>query len=176
MSCRGSTVMFVPRNRGEPDRPKSAHPAWVYGTSPRSRPARYASYPPLAPGEVAYLPVWSPEGRGQERQESVVLQDVAGGEASATATARGPPRTQPTSLDVESRAMGVIKNLPSRCRDVEVLDVISKLGFGSDVTAFSMPTRVQKDKRMLNKGFAFVYFSDERVCRQFVQAAAGHHN
>lgn len=184
---------------------RSAHPAWVHDISPHSRPARHASYPPLAPREVAYLPVWSLEGGSLKRREGVVLQDDAGNEATTTATAwttatttaaaaawtttshyddgheatttatatTGHPCTQP-SLDVESRAMGVIRNLPSRCRDVDVLDAISRLGFGSDVTAFNMPTRVQAGSRILNRGFAFVYFSDEGVCRRFVQVAAGY--
>jgi len=148
---------------------RSMHPAWVDGTNPHSRPVRLAAYPPLAPGEVAYLPVWSWEGG----QEGMVSQDFARSEATETAVTKVVPRLQ-SSPDAESRAMGIIKNLPSRCREEEVLDVISQLGFGSDITSFSMPTRVGKGNRMLNRGFAFVYFSNEEVCRQFVKAAEGY--
>lgn len=152
---------------------RSMRPARVDGTSPHSRPARYASYPPLMAGEVAYLPVWSREGGGHKCQESPLFQDFAGNKATNTAMAKGAPCLQ-SFPDTESRAMGIIKNLPSRCREEEVLDVISQLGFGSGITAFSMPTRVGKGNRILNRGFAFVYFSDEEVCRQFVKAAEGY--
>mmetsp|Transcript_9632 Transcript_9632/g.26952 ORF Transcript_9632/g.26952 Transcript_9632/m.26952 type:complete len:103 (-) Transcript_9632:2-310(-) len=70
--------------------------------------------------------------------------------------------------------MAVIKNLPSRCRGEAVVDVIDRLGFLTSVSEFCMPMRVGKGNRLLNRGFAFVYFADAGVCRQFVEAAGGH--
>ncbi|CAK0821913.1 unnamed protein product [Prorocentrum cordatum] len=74
----------------------------------------------------------------------------------------------------EARASALIKNLPSRCSEEDVADAIDRLGFRADVAELSMPTRVGKGNRLLNRGFAFVTFSSVEVCRQFAQAAQGH--
>jgi len=149
-------------------------PAWVDDISPQTRPVDHASYPPLTPEEVAYIPVWHCEDGGLKLHGRTVCQGAAGDEANTTVLAKV-FLCMRTSLDAaESRAMGVIKNLPSRCREEDVLDMISQLGFGSDITAFEMPTRVGKGNRKLNRGFAFVYFRDEGVCRRFVQDAEGY--
>ncbi|CAK0909108.1 unnamed protein product [Prorocentrum cordatum] len=150
------------------------HPARVDDINPQIRPARHASYPPLAPEEVAYIPVWPWEDGGLKLQEGAVCQGAAGDEANTTALAKVFPCMRTSPYAARSRAMGIIKNLPSRCREEDVLDVISQLGFGSDVTAFNMPTRVGKGNRKLNRGFAFVYFCDERVCWRFVKDADGY--
>ncbi|CAK0803566.1 unnamed protein product [Prorocentrum cordatum] len=140
------------------------HPARVDDINPQTRPVHYASFPPLTPEEVAYIPVWPWEDGGLKLQECAVCQGAAGDEANTTALVKVFPcmRTNPDTA--ESRAMAIIKNLPSRCREEAVLDVISQLGFGSDVTAFRMPTRVGKGNRKLNRGFAF------RISRTRVRA------
>jgi len=148
-------------------------PAWVDVTNSPSRPSRYALYPPLTPRMVAYLPVCSFGDGGSEFHETASFQDAIGDEVNTAAMEKA-AFCMRTSPDAESMAFGVIKNLPSRRSEEQVLDVISQLGFGSSLTGFIMPTRVGKGNRKLNKGFAFVYFSDQRVCREFVEAAAGY--
>ncbi|CAK0839157.1 unnamed protein product, partial [Prorocentrum cordatum] len=155
--------------------PKLANvdPAFVLSTNVESLPARCSSYPSLKPGQVAYLPVWSHDGTDRDRHESAAFQAAVRDMAVTMAMVKGSVRMEKRPNE-EMRAMAIIKNLPSRCKETEVLDVISHLGFVSDIAAFKMPIRLGKGMRTLNRGYAFVYFSDEWVCQQFVEAATGH--
>jgi len=147
-----------------------------------ARPEADAFY---SPGEVAYLPVPVRFGLGAIGDEGQQWRaPPRGGTCAAAPSCDGGSTCCPggeTDTDTEAgaketdaKAMAVIKNLPSRCSEEDVVGLIDKLGFRSDVIEFSMPTRVGKGKRKVNRGFAFVNFSDVEVCRKFVEASSGH--
>lgn len=68
----------------------------------------------------------------------------------------------------------ILKSIPSRMVEVEMLMVISSLGFYDALVNFNMPMRVVPDGRSLNKGFAFVEFADRSICQQFRDVASGY--
>jgi len=181
---------------------QSMRPAWVSWTSPLLRPPGASTHPSaqvaylpvrpeadpyFSPSEVAYILTQRKEARNEWRRCPAPPQGNAGAEAVAVKMAiaggrqsTGDSRCSGTDTESdmeterEAKPMAVIKNLPSRCREEAVVDVIDKLGFSADVAEFSMPTRVGKGNRLMNRGFAFVSFSDEEVCRKFAEAAKGH--
>ena len=72
--------------------------------------------------------------------------------------------------------LAVIQNIPSRCAESEVLELIDSMGYLAAVYSFHMPTRMsgRKTHRIINRGFAFVEFLDAHARESFVAAASGH--
>jgi len=64
----------------------------------------------------------------------------------------------------------MIKNIPSRCHQEEVLDAISQIGFASRYTFFYLP---KKTGKMLNYGYAFIGLSTEQDVTDFRRSLDG---
>ncbi|CAK0848225.1 unnamed protein product [Prorocentrum cordatum] len=64
----------------------------------------------------------------------------------------------------------MIKNIPSRCHQDEVLEAIAQFGFGSRYTFFYLPTKTGK---MLNYGYAFVSLPTEQDVTEFRRSLDG---
>jgi hypothetical protein len=68
----------------------------------------------------------------------------------------------------------MLKNIPSRSTVSEVMSFIEDAGFGQDITSFYMPQRTAGSRRrVLNKGYAFVGFSDPDMCARFASEISG---
>lgn len=65
----------------------------------------------------------------------------------------------------------MIRNLPCRCKHVEVFEAINDVGFAHEVDSFYMPFRRAPRQ---NLGYAFVGFSSPSVCSRFREAISGY--
>jgi hypothetical protein len=66
----------------------------------------------------------------------------------------------------------MIKHLPCRCSQKEVLDGIASVGFGERYEFFYLPIRRGHTQ---NFGYAFVGFKDAESCAAFAEAMTGYH-
>jgi len=64
----------------------------------------------------------------------------------------------------------MIKNIPSRCHQEEVLEAIAQFGFASRYTFFYLPKKVGK---MLNYGYAFIGLFTEQDVNDFRRSLEG---
>jgi hypothetical protein len=69
--------------------------------------------------------------------------------------------------------MLMIMNIPGRCTQQEMMDVLAAKGFDKDCTFFHMPFFTSK-KRVHHKGYAFVGFPDMHITARFASEMAGH--
>jgi len=65
----------------------------------------------------------------------------------------------------------MIKHLPCRCTQQEVLDALAAVGFGQLYNFFYLPIRRGHTQ---NFGYAFVGFKDEETCTAFTNAMTGY--
>jgi hypothetical protein len=65
----------------------------------------------------------------------------------------------------------MIRNLPCRCTEAEVLEAVSDLGFANNLDFFYMPLRSGAKQ---NQGYAFIGFRDTDACWRFRKAITGY--
>eukprot|EP00927_Polykrikos_kofoidii_P065611 TRINITY_DN6134_c0_g1_i1.p1 TRINITY_DN6134_c0_g1~~TRINITY_DN6134_c0_g1_i1.p1 ORF type:complete len:225 (+),score=19.07 TRINITY_DN6134_c0_g1_i1:71-745(+) len=65
----------------------------------------------------------------------------------------------------------MIRNLPCRCTQAEVLDAVHDLGFSRDCAFFHMPFRSGAKQ---NQGYAFIGFRHPAICSSFRDAITGY--
>jgi hypothetical protein len=69
--------------------------------------------------------------------------------------------------------MLMIMNIPGRCTQQELMDVVVAKGFDKDCTFFHMPFYTSK-KRVHHKGYAFIGFPDMHITARFASEMTGH--
>jgi hypothetical protein len=74
-------------------------------------------------------------------------------------------------FDDEETHTLMIKHLPCRCSQQEVLNAIEDVGFGEAYDFFYLPIRRGHTQ---NFGYAFVGFNNKDTCSEFAQAIAGY--
>jgi hypothetical protein len=79
-----------------------------------------------------------------------------------------------SSSELQGTTAVMLKNIPSRSSVAELTSLIEDLGFGQDFSFFYMPQRTGPRHRVLNKGYAFVGFSDPDTCARFASTISGH--
>lgn len=65
----------------------------------------------------------------------------------------------------------MIKNIPCRYSNQDMLDVFAELGFGNETIFFHLPSRYKQDS---NLGYAFVGFNNKDITARFAEAMTGY--
>jgi hypothetical protein len=66
----------------------------------------------------------------------------------------------------------MLKNIPCRCHQSEILDAVRELGFGSEYEFFYLP--LKRINHRQNFGYAFIGFRDPITTQQFAKAMTGY--